>query len=670
MSFLYPQFLFGLAALAIPIIIHLFNFRRTKKIYFSSTHFLKHVKEASSSKLKVKHFLILASRLLFIFFLVMIFAQPFLPAEEEGLNTESVYIYLDNSLSMSNEVDPDLNALDAGLSYINEITNLYPAGTQYKLLTNDFAPFSSTLKSKDEIQELTTEIQLSGVSRSFDDVYKRLKSGNVQEATGEVDIYWISDLQRSTLGEIEDITLDTLDNFHLVPLNFEATNNVFVDSIYLENPFLIGNEQLKLKVDIRNQSNATVDDLILKVFVDEVQSGTASVNIEANRTATAEFDLAFNLNEINACRISFEEFPVTFDNDFFFTLDLAEKISVLEIKNTNDQTSVELVYGNETVFDFKSFPISNLDYNLINSSDLVIVNGLPQIDASLSVFLNQYVDNFGNLMVIPSSSVDLASYQNLVGNVRLTPVDTTYNLELSTPDLNNPFFQNVFEQSARSFAMPGATKVWDWGTDRSALLSFKDGQPFLSTFRTKGTMYLLAAPLIDDYSGFHRHAVFVPVMYRIAALSAKKNSQLYYSLNNPLIRLKMDSIEQESIFKLANQNEELIPSQRVLGNEVLLQVPRYAVSSGFYDLNLNDSKRKVLAFNTDKEESLLSQIDIEEFFSTAKNVSNVTVFESGSVNEFSTEIKERYQGTPLWKYALILALFFLLVEVLLIRFLK
>ena len=54
MTFLYPSFLFGLFALAIPVIIHLFNFRRTKKIYFSNTLFLKKVKEASSSKLKTQ----------------------------------------------------------------------------------------------------------------------------------------------------------------------------------------------------------------------------------------------------------------------------------------------------------------------------------------------------------------------------------------------------------------------------------------------------------------------------------------------------------------------------------------------------------------------------------------------------------------------------------------
>src|SRR5690606_28086855 len=125
----YPQFLFGLLALAIPIIIHLFNFRRTKKIYFSNNLFLRNVKEATTSKLKVKHLLILAARLLFITCLVLTFAQPYIPGENQNAaeNGENlVYIYLDNSQSMSSEVASNLRGIDLGVNYIEEIIKLYP----------------------------------------------------------------------------------------------------------------------------------------------------------------------------------------------------------------------------------------------------------------------------------------------------------------------------------------------------------------------------------------------------------------------------------------------------------------------------------------------------------------------------------------------------------------
>ncbi|MFI5136035.1 MAG: BatA domain-containing protein, partial [Chitinophagales bacterium] len=64
MSFLYPAFLFALGAIAIPIIIHLFNFRRYKTIYFSNTKFLREVKEKTDSRTQLKHLLVLLCRIL------------------------------------------------------------------------------------------------------------------------------------------------------------------------------------------------------------------------------------------------------------------------------------------------------------------------------------------------------------------------------------------------------------------------------------------------------------------------------------------------------------------------------------------------------------------------------------------------------------------------------
>ena len=54
MQFLYPAFLFALVTLAIPVIIHLFNFRRYQKVYFSNVQFLKEVQEQQASRRNLK----------------------------------------------------------------------------------------------------------------------------------------------------------------------------------------------------------------------------------------------------------------------------------------------------------------------------------------------------------------------------------------------------------------------------------------------------------------------------------------------------------------------------------------------------------------------------------------------------------------------------------------
>ena len=99
MSFTYPAFLFALSAIAIPIIIHLFNFRKFKTVYFSNTRFLKEVKQETQAKSKLKHLLVLAARILAIIFIVLAFAQPFIPVENKqiSIGDKSISLFIDNS---------------------------------------------------------------------------------------------------------------------------------------------------------------------------------------------------------------------------------------------------------------------------------------------------------------------------------------------------------------------------------------------------------------------------------------------------------------------------------------------------------------------------------------------------------------------------------------------
>ncbi|MFM2136565.1 MAG: hypothetical protein RL021_1965, partial [Bacteroidota bacterium] len=103
MNFLYPQFLFALLALSIPIVVHLFNFRRFKRVLFTNVRFLQEIKQDTKHRSKLKHLLILASRLLAVAFLVLAFAQPYIPAVKgaKRASKNAVSIWIDNSFSMN-----------------------------------------------------------------------------------------------------------------------------------------------------------------------------------------------------------------------------------------------------------------------------------------------------------------------------------------------------------------------------------------------------------------------------------------------------------------------------------------------------------------------------------------------------------------------------------------
>ena len=97
MQFVNPGFLFGLFAIAIPVIIHLFNFRRFRKVYFTNVEFIQELKKETQKQSRLKHLLILLLRILAIVALVLAFARPYIPVKENvirALERNSVSIYV------------------------------------------------------------------------------------------------------------------------------------------------------------------------------------------------------------------------------------------------------------------------------------------------------------------------------------------------------------------------------------------------------------------------------------------------------------------------------------------------------------------------------------------------------------------------------------------------
>ena len=658
MIFQFSSFLWTLGALAVPIIIHLFNFRKTTRIYFSNTRFLRQVKEETTQKRKLKQYLVLASRLLFLLFLVLAFAQPFLPASEQMTSGKNMVIYLDNSHSMSAQVEDKVRALDAGIGFAKEIVSLFPNDTRYKLITNDFAPFSNTYKSKAEVEDLLAQIRLSPVSRSFEEVKRRMG-----EVSGS-DIFWISDFQKSTFTQgIQQV--DSSNQWHLIPMAFNQSSNVFVDTVYLENPFSIGGEKNSIKLRLKNTGAVKREGLTTKLTINGIQSATSSVDIEPNSVAETSFDLSSGLSGFNEAAISFSDFPVSFDNEFFLTLNFSNRIKVVEIKDKTASNYVKRVYGNNNLFSFKSFEAGNVDYSVLAQADLVVVNGLNKIDGGLSAALANKATDF-QLLLISGAQPDITSYQAIVKSGLLTKTENKELVELDKPDFQNPFFANVFEDKSIAVAMPKASKVLDWGADRSAILKFKNGQPFLSR---EGHIFVMACPLEKEYTDFYNQALFVPVMYRIAASGKRNENKAYYQTSESLITIKADSLFGEEPVKLVGQ-QEIVPAQRKMNDQLVMEIPKFAIVPGFYRAVFQGDTLDLLAFNLDKAESYLDQFNGKQAKELLGGGDNISLFQASSVEAFSNAIKDRYLGTPLWKYAIVMALLFLLAEVLLIRFLK
>jgi len=275
----------------------------------------------------------------------------------------------------------------------------------------------------------------------------------------------------------------------------------------------------------------------------------------------------------------------------------------------------------------------------------------------------------GALLVIPSATPDLVSYQNLITRPALTLAGESQWSELDPPDFNNPFFENVFEERSNRLVLPKAKRILDWGNDRTAILKFKNDKPFLSQVTQGGELFILASPLHADFNELASNFLFLPVMYRIATSAKKADWKPYYSLNETIITMRVDSLPGEQPVRLVGQ-QEIIPAQRKLSDRIVMELPRFSMQAGFYHAVNNRDTLGLLAFNLSSRESLLEQLSATEIKRQLGGGDNITLFEANGAENFSSEIRARYLGKSLWKYAILFALVFLLVEIVLVRFWK
>lgn len=684
MSFLFPSFLWGLLAISVPIAIHIFNFRRTKRVYFTNVAFLKAVETQTKSIRQIKHWLVLAARILAIACLALAFAQPFIPAESNVAvdRTGITSLYLDNSLSMESELN-NKRYLDIATGRLGDLLGLFKNATSLQLITNDFSAQEQGLYPAEKLRDRLTTIGLSGTPRTFEQVYKRQQNLMARHSqSGKNQLFWFSDFQKSTAGDLSAIRTDSTNQIFLVPVQAEAEKNVFVDSAWLNTPFIRELQNNILFVKVSNSGNREARNVVLRLSLDNTQASTASVNIPANGSATAKFNFNLKGKGYKKGQITFDDFPVTFDNNYYFVLNASPLIRVLHIYGQKPEGNyVENVYANDSLFTLQSYSAQNVDPGLIKNSDLVVLEGLPQLSGTLPQDLQEFVRQGGSLAVIPPSAPAVDSYARFLGNLGIrgiTAEKAEAPLPLAVPDRNNPFFSDVFEESMRqemNLNLPSALPVWSWASAGQPLLTLRNGQTYLNqTLSGSGKVYLFAAPLSQENGNISQHAIFVPVMYKMAASSVRQQRTSFTFDENP-ITLTIGKPRPNSVYKLRRNNTEIIPLQRIAGNQLMLEIPPAAqtdqeLSAGYFELMLDGKTEQIIALNHNHAESKLQYYSPDELRAAFSGRKNIQVFDRIDDEAFSTAFQQQNMGTNLWKFFLYGALFFLLVEIGLIRLMK
>jgi len=698
MQFLFPSFLWGLLAISVPIIIHLFNFRRTKKVFFTNVAFLKAVETETSSFRRIKQWLILAARVLFLLFLALAFAQPFLPAKNAGPNRLSGLgvssLYLDNSLSMQNTTE-NKRYLDLAVTKIDELLTLFSQSPNVQLVTNDFSGEDQAVTNTTKVKDRLTSIGLSPNPRTFENVYKRQRSlAQKHNASASNQFFWFSDFQKSTAGDLKQIKIDSLDKLFLVPVQGKTSQNVYVDSVWLASPFIREMQNNVLYVKVFNSGDNDVEKLPVKLFIDNAQASTASVDIAPNSSATATFNFTVKDKGFHKGKVSFDDQPITFDNDYYFVLDASPVIQVLHLYQQRSAADyIGKVFDNDSLFAYHSYSASNVDVGQFKNANLIVLEGVEQVSGTFRTSLEEFIRQGGSLLVFPPARPDAEDYSQFLGGfgiqgitVNNQPALPQSQLPIAEPNRQNPFYADVFERTTLQGVAntPLMQPVWNWSGVGEKILTFKNQQNFITATNTsKGKIYISASPLERTYGNFAEHAFFVPTMFKIASMSVRQE-RAAYNFSEGSITVDIPNVKKNATYKLksvvteANTNNiEIIPIQRISGNQLTLELPKATqlsdnqiLESGYYELQLDGKTEKLLALNHDNDESKMefyTPTELKSFFAGQKNV---TIFDNLLDGDFVKTFQENNIGTPLWKYCIILALAFLLAETLLIRFMK
>jgi len=685
MSFLYPGFLFAFAALSVPIIIHLFNFRKFKKVFFTNVRFLKEVKLDTQSRSRLKHLLVLASRILAISFLVLAFARPFIPSAtgNAGSLQKIVSIYIDNSFSMES-VGKNGRLIDEALRKAHEITAAYSAGDKFQLLTNDFEVRHQRLVNRDEMGSMIDEVKTGSSVRKISEVIQRIKDirQNSEEKNISHVICLLSDFQKSTSG-LDGIRYDSTEKIYLVPLTAQKQSNVYIDTCFLSSPYMQLNVPSELKAEIKNSSVDDVHNVPVKLLVNGVQKSLTSIDIPSNSSAVASLNFTPTSAGWQNIEVSLTDYPVTFDDNYYLSFFINAHLNILSVNGNGPNKYLDALFGHDDYFSFTNVEENRIDYSSLGNFHLIILNELKSPSSGLAQELNRFLGKGGTAIILPDAAANISAYNNFLASFQLPDYSEPLTLDerISSLESGSILFKDVFEKNSTDknqiMDLPVVKKYFPMSAGKmnmQVLLRLQNRSPFLSEFeKERGKVFLFAVPLNTDFSGLPVHALFVPLFHRLALLSSGILPFNATIGRDQQVEINDSSISGERVYHLINApaSVDVIAGERAYEGKHIISFQNQISKAGNYELKQGEKTSAVIPFNYDRAESdltCLSSNELENIIASS-GILNVKSLSSGNEN-LSVTIQRMNEGIHLWKWCIIFALIFIAAEILLIRFFR
>lgn len=688
MLFANPLFLFALAAVSIPVIIHLFNFRKFRKEYFTNVRFLKQIKQDTQKQSQLRHWIILALRILAITMLVLAFAQPYLPSKtgtEAPKAGNTVSVFIDNSFSME-AVNSRGILFETAKQKASEIAQAYGSTDRFQLLTNDFEGKHQRLLTRDEFLSELAQIKISPATKNITEIYKRQTDLIAGETSTKRNTYIISDYQKSNY-DLTDIKPVAGVNTYLISLKPNNQGNAYFDSCWFDLPVQQSGQTSSLNIRVVNKSGTDLEKFPVKLTINGQQKGLSTLNIQANSEAACRISFTNTGQGIQHGVIELTDYPVTFDDKFYFSYMLNKSVQVLCINGNGENKYLQGLFANDSSVNLINNSDKQIDFSKFSGCNLIILNELNTLTSGLSDELRRYVQNGGAMLVIPAQRTDVNNYNTFLSAMQCPQYHALDSVSAKVISLNlaDPVFTNVFENSGKNSEtlptnteLPAVSKYYALLNTSSLisrpLMSMTNQKALLSvTSSGAGKVYQLAVPLQPAFSNFPQQAIFVPVIYNIALMS-RKEPDIYYTIGTEkqISITSASAVATETVkIKSKDSDFEFIPLMIKDGTTRKIMINGQVKQAGNYEI-LNENKAFTgISFNYSGKESdpeVFDKEKLDEAISAHSLKSFSTIHDSPK--PLDNIIEEMSNGIRLWKYFIWAALLFLLAEVILLRIWK
>lgn len=635
MAFKHPQILYFLFALVIPIIIHLFQLRRFKKVAFTNVAFLKKIQTQSRKSATIKKWLLLFTRLFLLLFLILAFAQPYNKTLNAENNNRETVVIIDNSYSMQGKSSSG-TLLSAS---VQDVLQNFPENKRFSLLTCDAAYWNVTLL---DIRKNIQEITFTAVPFSL----KALQLKATNKIKSEINYVIYSASQGLSSADLSQFTKTK--NAFLISNTLVNNQNISIDSVFISSK---NNDFVTLKINLK-AFNYLPKNVPLTVYNGSKIAAKQTVNFTQ---PTAVIKIQLNNSQTNGkVSIGDSEFP--FDNSYYFGINKPEKPTVLVIGANDKSAFLKKIYTSDEFVFITSTPENSVSY--IEKAAVIILNEVNEINTILSEKLISALSEDKNVILIPNANLISSSVNSFLSNsanLKLVDFSKTES-KITSISYQHPLYKGVFEKEISNFEYPKTATNSDIKGSFQPVLKFSNNETLLAN---KGGLYVFTSALNTENSNFNMSPLVVPTFYNFAKLSSTHNLTQFTIGANSKIEIPVQ-ISKDATLKMENELYSYIPSQEIKQHNVKLLFSEIPFFDGIYNVKQNTTNLYSIGFNYNRNEN--KYINNLEKDINLNEISSVSQIETGIFNNQLTSF--------FWKILLLLTLVFISIEILIQKYMN